>query len=129
MGLCDNCKEGKETRECFIDGCGHCELCRDCAYKENLNIAASGGGGMYDFCAWIAEPCDDCSVPTAFKGKLLGYPDGVRCDTCSPGLDKSTGTIKWICEFCLVHKHTGHKFTSWGPSELDIFMRQVEGYI
>ena len=125
MGKCDNCEGAQETRECFIDGCGHCDLCRDCAYKENLNLSLSGGGGMYDFSAWIAQKCDDCCVPSAFKGPLPGYPDGVRCDVCK---NKNGGPV-WICEFCLVEKHEGHKFTSWGPSELDIFMRRVEGYI
>ena len=122
MGLCDTCKEDKETRECYIQGCGLCQMCCDCAYAEHLNVAMSGN---FDFSAWIAQECDGCRAPTAFKGPIKGYPDGVRCDTCK----NPTGGPVWICVFCLVQKHRGHKFTSWGPSELDIILQQIEGYI
>jgi hypothetical protein len=114
-------KTGVETRDCFIDGLGLTALCQNCAYFE----AKTSRQGLYDFSSWIAQDCDDCCVPTAFKGRLLGYPDGVRCDECK----NPTGGPAWICVFCLVQKHNGHKFTSWGPSELDIIFQQIQGYI
>lgn len=124
MEACYDCKRNDvETRECFIDGCGPVDLCRACAEQEDRELSPHQGG-MYDFSAWVPGECDDCRALTAFKGRLDGYPIGVRCDTCS---DAANGPIRWVCLRCFISRHTSHKFTSMGGvSELDIILVRID---